>query len=64
MDVDHVFNDLVGTFHFTVYGLGIATIGFDNYLMFKTELYETLRLVNFTTFISTEYGELVSMVIG
>ena len=62
MDAEHLFNGLVGTFHFPIYWLGISTSGFDNELIVKTELHEIYQLVNIDTFINTEDGELVSVV--
>ena len=64
LDADHILDGIVGMLNFIIDWRGIATSGFKNDLMVKTEFHEIFWPGKFTTLTNTEDGALVSMGAG
>ena len=62
LDIDHVLDILMCVFHLTIDRWIIATSLFDDYLIFKSGLYEFRRVGKIYSFIRLEYGSSVDVV--
>ena len=62
MDIDHVLDVLMCTFRLTIDRGIIATSLFDDYLIFKPGIYEFIRVGKIYSFIRSEYGSSVAVV--
>ena len=62
LDIYHVIDVLMCTFHLTIDRVIISTSVFDDCLIFKSYMYEARRVEKLSYFIRSEYGSSVSVV--